>query len=48
MISDDKKRVMVTLSADNAKKLNILAKEIGLSKSALITMWINSNAEDSK
>lgn len=42
-LSDEKKRVMVTLSSEIAKDFDEIAKKMGLSKSALITLWINEN-----
>lgn len=36
-----KKRVMITLNNDVFEKLERLSKETGLSKSSLITLWIN-------
>ena len=38
---DEKKRVMITLNNDVLEKLERLSKETGLSKSYLITLWIN-------
>ncbi|CAA3923929.1 Ribbon-helix-helix protein, copG family [Staphylococcus aureus] len=38
---DEKKRVMITLNNDVFEKLERLSKETGLSKSSLITLWIN-------
>lgn len=38
---NEKKRVMITLTEDVFKKIEDLSKETGLSKSALITLWIN-------
>lgn len=38
---DEKKRVMITLSKDVFEKIESMSKETGLSKSALITLWIN-------
>lgn len=38
---DEKKRVMITLNKDVFEKLECLSKETGLSKSSLITLWIN-------
>lgn len=43
LLSDDKKRVMVTLNKEIANNFDGLAKKMGLSKSALITLWINEN-----
>lgn len=42
-IDKDKKRVTLTLKIENAIKLDKLAKNMGVSKSALVTLWINSN-----
>ena len=38
---DEKKRVMITLNNDVFEKLERLSKETVLSKSSLITLWIN-------
>lgn len=38
---NEKKRVMITLTEDVFEKIENLSKETGLSKSALITLWIN-------
>lgn len=38
---DEKKRVMISLSKDVFEKIENMSKETGLSKSALITLWIN-------
>lgn len=43
MVSEEKKRVMISLSLENAELLTKIAREMGLSKSALITIWINAN-----
>lgn len=43
MVADDKKRVTLTLSRENLKKMEEIARKAGLSKSALITMWINAS-----
>jgi len=40
-VKEDKKRVMISLSNDVFLELEKMAKKTGLSKSALITMWIN-------
>lgn len=48
MISDDKKRITVTLNNDVADELEKLAKSMGLSKSGLITVWVNNNRKDSE
>lgn len=48
MVSDDKKRVMVTLNKEIAVDFDELAKSMGISKSALVTIWINANKEDEK
>ena len=37
----EKKRIMITLNQEVFEKLEVLSKETGLSKSALITMWVN-------
>lgn len=40
-IAENKKRIVVTLSDEIVKNLEFFAKESGLSKSALITSWVN-------
>jgi len=42
-VNDEKKRVLVTLTSERAEELDRMAREMGLSKSALITSWINEN-----
>lgn len=37
----EKKRIMITLNQEVFQKIEVLSKETGLSKSALITMWVN-------
>lgn len=37
----EKKRIMITLNQEVFEKIEALSKETGLSKSALITMWVN-------
>lgn len=37
----EKKRVMITLNNEVFEKIERISKETGLSKSALITMWVN-------
>ena len=37
----EKKRIMITLNKEVFEKIEVLSKETGLSKSALITMWVN-------
>ncbi|HGO1498455.1 MULTISPECIES: ribbon-helix-helix domain-containing protein [Bacteria] len=37
----EKKRIMITLNQEVFEKIEVLSKETGLSKSALITMWVN-------
>lgn len=41
MIADEKRRVALSLNKDVAEELTRLSKKIGLSKSGLITVWIN-------
>jgi metal-responsive CopG/Arc/MetJ family transcriptional regulator len=48
LVSTDKKRVMVTLSKEVADNLDEIAKNMGLSKSALITLWVNENRKESE
>lgn len=38
---NEKKRVMITLNNEVFEKIEKISKETGLSKSALITIWIN-------
>lgn len=45
---DEKKRVMITLNNDVFEKLERLSKETGLSKSSLITLWINEQKRHKK
>ncbi|HEL1068465.1 TPA: ribbon-helix-helix protein, CopG family [Streptococcus equi subsp. zooepidemicus] len=44
-MAEEKKRVLVTLSKEKAEQFEELAKELGLSKSALMTLWINEKAK---
>ncbi|MBO1301013.1 MULTISPECIES: CopG family transcriptional regulator [unclassified Enterococcus] len=46
MIGDDKKRVTVTLNNEVADELEKIAKRMGLSKSGLITVWVNNNRKE--
>lgn len=48
LVSNDKKRVMLTLTKEVADDLEKIAKSMGLSKSALITSWINENRKESE
>lgn len=48
ILAEDKKRVVVTLSIDVAEKLDEIAKEMGLSKSGLITVWTNEKRKESE
>lgn len=43
MSVEEKKRIMISLSRENAELLARMAREMGLSKSALVTIWINAN-----
>lgn len=45
MVKEDKKRVLVTLSEDKAEQFEKISKEKGLSKSALVTLWIAEETE---
>lgn len=49
-MSKNKKRIMLTLDEDVAKKFDEVAKQMGFSKSALVTAWINGirNNSDQK
>nr|WP_243147733.1 transcriptional regulator [Leuconostoc lactis] len=48
LVSNDKKRVMLTLTKEVADDLEKNAKSMGLSKSSLITSWINENRKESE
>ena len=48
MSRDEKKRVMVTLSKEVADDFDELAKKMGLSKSGLVTIWVNENKKKNK
>lgn len=41
VVAETKKRVMITVSKDVAEKLDRMADKQGLSKSALVTTWVN-------
>lgn len=44
----EKKRIMITLNQEVFEKIEVLSKETGLSKSALITMWVNEQKKAKK
>lgn len=46
LVSADKKRVMLTLSKEVAENFDEIAKKMGLSKSTLITLWVNENRKE--
>ncbi len=48
MISNEKKRVVVTLTKEDADNLDKIAKQIRLRKSGLITIWVNANGKESE
>lgn len=48
MPKDEKKRVMVTLSKEVADKFEMIAKQMGLSKSGLVTVWVNANGKENE
>lgn len=48
MAENEKKRVMVTLSKKVADDFDEIAKKRGLSKSGLVTVWINANKKDNE
>lgn len=48
LVSTDKKRVMVTLAKEVADNFDEIAKRMGLSKSALLTLWVNENRKESE
>ena len=41
VVAETMKRVMITVSKDIAEKLDEVADKQGLSKSALVTTWVN-------
>lgn len=43
-----KKRVVVTLTKEVADNLDKIAKQMGLSKSGLITIWVNANGKENE
>lgn len=43
MVRDEKKRIMVTLTKEVSDALEEIAKQSGLSKSGLVTTWVNAN-----
>lgn len=45
MASEDKKRVLVTLPLEKAEVFEKLAKELGISKSALLALWISEKTK---
>ncbi|MCC9871631.1 transcriptional regulator [Streptococcus agalactiae] len=45
MASEDKKRVLVTLPLEKAEVFEKLAKELGVSKSALLALWISEKTK---
>lgn len=46
MSKDKKKRVMVTLSTEIADEFDEIAKKMGLTKSGLVTVWVNANKKN--
>lgn len=48
LVNADKKRVMVTLAKEVADNFDEIAKRMGLSKSALLTLWVNENRKESE
>lgn len=48
LVTADKKRVMVTLAKEVADNFDEIAKKMGLSKSALLTLWVNENRKESE
>lgn len=49
MVADDKKRIQITLSVEMLEKLEQIANEIGISKSAMaavaVTEWMRGRQE---
>ena len=43
-MAEEKKRVLLTLSLDKAEDLETISKEMGISKSALVSLWIAENS----
>lgn len=48
LVNADKKRIMVTLAKEVADNFDEIAKKMGLSKSALLTLWVNENRKESE
>lgn len=48
MSDNEKKRVMVTLSKEVADRFEQIAKQMGLSKSGLVTVWINASGKENE
>lgn len=40
MVKEEKKRVLLSLAPDKANELEKIAKELGISKSAVVSLWI--------
>ena len=47
-MATQKKRVALSLADEVAKQLEEIAKEKGLSKSALVTVWIEQNQKEKR
>ncbi len=45
VVAETKKRIMITVSKDIANMLDKMADKQGLSKSALVTTWINQEIQ---
>ena len=43
-MAEEKKRVLLTLSLDKAEELETISKYMGISKSALVSLWIAENS----
>lgn len=48
MASNEKKRILLTLTLDKAEKLERIAKNMGISKSAVVSLWVAKNGKDSE
>ena len=46
MSKEKKKRVMVTLSTEIADEFDEIAKRMRLTKSGLVTVWVNANKKN--
>lgn len=45
-MAETRKRLAISLAPETAKKLERLARDAGLTKSALLTVWINEHSRE--